>query len=110
MGAALRSYEVVQSDEHRHVLGLHFSPAGQTERFTSASPIPCGQGFEQHRCGRGSEFVKKHGVHLLVYVEAFASPQETIAGEQQLKNWRRDWKIQLIEKENPGWSDLSHLL
>jgi putative endonuclease len=48
-------------------------------------------------------------VHLLVHVEAFASPQQAIAREKQLKNWRRDWKIQLIEKDNPGWSDLSHL-
>jgi putative endonuclease len=44
------------------------------------------------------------------HAEAFASPQEAIAREKQLKNRRRDWKIQLIEKENPGWSDLSHLL
>jgi putative endonuclease len=65
--------------------------------------------LEQHRCGRGSEFVKKYSVHILVHVEGFASPQEAIAREKQLKNWRRDWKIQLIEKENPGWSDLSHL-
>jgi putative endonuclease len=66
--------------------------------------------IEQHRSGRGSEFVKKHRVHLLVYVEAFASPQDAIAREKQLKNWHRDWKIQLIEKENPDWRDLSHLL
>jgi putative endonuclease len=66
--------------------------------------------LERHRSGRGSEFVRKYGVFLLVHAEAFALPQEAIAREKQLKNWRRDWKIQLIEKENPGWSDLSHLL
>jgi putative endonuclease len=66
--------------------------------------------LEQHRSGRGSEFVKKYRVRLLVHVEAFASPQEAIAREKQLKNWHRDWKIQLIEKENPIWGDLSHLL
>lgn len=66
--------------------------------------------LDQHRSGRGSEFVKKYRVHLLVHVEAFASPQQAIAREKQLKEWRRAWKIQLIEKENPGWSDLSHLL
>jgi putative endonuclease len=38
------------------------------------------------------------------------SPQEAIQREKQLKNWRRDWKIQLIEKDNLDWSDLSHLL
>jgi putative endonuclease len=66
--------------------------------------------LEQHRSGRGSEFVKKYGVFLPIHAEAFASPQEAIAREKQLKNWHRDWKIKLIEKENPGWSDLSHLL
>jgi putative endonuclease len=66
--------------------------------------------LEQHRSGRGSEFVKKYGVHRLVHVETFASPQEAIAREKQLKNWHRDWKIRLIEEDNPDWSDLSHLL
>jgi putative endonuclease len=66
--------------------------------------------IEQHRTGRGSEFVKKYDVHRLVHVETFASPQEAIAREKQLKNWRRDWKIRLIEESNPDWSDLSHLL
>ena len=63
-----------------------------------------------HRAGRGSEFVKKYGVTRLVYMETYASPQEAIAREKQLKNWHRDWKIRLIEEENPDWSDLSHLL
>jgi len=66
--------------------------------------------LEQHRAGLGSEFVKKYGVHRLVYVEEFVSPQDAIAREKQLKNWRRDWKIQLIEADNPEWDDLSHLL
>ena len=66
--------------------------------------------LEQHRHGRGSEFVKKYGVHILVHVEEFASSLEAIAREKQLKNWHRDWKIRLIEESNPDWSDLSHLL
>jgi putative endonuclease len=66
--------------------------------------------LEQHHAGLGSEFVKKYGVHRLVYVEGFTSPLDAIAREKQLKNWRRDWKIQLIEKVNPEWDDLAHLL
>ena len=66
--------------------------------------------LEQHRNGQGSKFVKKYGVHRLVHVETFASPQEAIAREKQLKNWHRDWKIRLIEENNLDWSDLSHLL
>jgi putative endonuclease len=66
--------------------------------------------LEQHRTGRGSKFVQQYGVHRLVHVEQFSSPQEAIAREKQLKNWRRDWKIQLIEENNLDWSDPSHLL
>jgi putative endonuclease len=66
--------------------------------------------LERHRAGQGSQFVRKYGVYRLVHVETFALPQEAIAREKQLKNWKRDWKIQLIEDDNPDWSDLSHLL
>ncbi len=66
--------------------------------------------LDQHRNGRGSEFVKKYRVHRLVHVESFPKPQNAIAREKQLKNWRRDWKIRLIEENNPDWSDLSRLL
>ena len=66
--------------------------------------------LEQHRTAHGSEFVKKYGVYRLVHVEEFSSPQEAIQREKQLKNWRRDWKIRLIEENNLDWSDLSHLL
>jgi putative endonuclease len=63
-----------------------------------------------HRTGRGAEFVKKYGMTRLVYMETYASPTEAIAREKQLKNWHRDWKIRLIEEDNPDWTDLSHLL
>jgi putative endonuclease len=66
--------------------------------------------LEQHRSGHGSEFVKKYCVQRLVHMEVFASPQEAIAREKQLKDWQRDWKIRLIEQNNLDWSDLSHLL
>ena len=66
--------------------------------------------LEQHRAGRGSKFVSKYKVHRLVHVETFATPQEAIAREKQLKFWRRDWKIELIEKDNLDWSDLSDLI
>lgn len=66
--------------------------------------------LEQHRSGRGSQFVRKYDVHRLVHVETFASPRDAIAREKQLKNWHRDWKIRLIEENNLDWSDLSHLL
>ena len=64
----------------------------------------------QHRAGRGSIFVRDYNVFRLVYVESFERPDEAIAREKQLKHWNRDWKIRLIEEDNPEWTDLSGLL
>jgi putative endonuclease len=66
--------------------------------------------LEEHRNGEGSSFVKAHGVYRLVYVESYDRPEEAIAREKQLKRWKRDWKIELIERENLEWRDLSDLL
>jgi putative endonuclease len=66
--------------------------------------------LEQHRSGEGAEFVKQYGVYRLVYVENYERPGEAIAREKQLKRWKRDWKIRLIEQDNQDWSDLSHLV
>jgi putative endonuclease len=66
--------------------------------------------LEQHRSGRGSEFVKKYSVYRLVHVEEFAKPLDAIAREKQLKEWQRDWKIRLIEENNPDWIDVSGLI
>jgi putative endonuclease len=66
--------------------------------------------LELHRIGLGSEFVKKYGVSRLVYVEPYENAEDAIRREKQLKKWNRDWKIQLIERDNLDWRDLSHLL
>ena len=66
--------------------------------------------LEEHRTGKGSEFVKKYGVYRLVHVETFDRAEDAIAREKQLKRWKRDWKIELIERENLEWRDLSDLL
>ncbi len=68
------------------------------------------QRLELHRSGHGSEFVKKHQIHHLVYLEEYQSPEDAILREKQLKKWNRDWKIRLIESENPSWSDRSDLI
>jgi putative endonuclease len=69
-----------------------------------------GARLELHRSGKGSEFVKKYGVTRLVYMEEYATPQEAMQREKQLNEWHRDWKIRLIEQQNPDWDDLSRLL
>ena len=59
-----------------------------------------------HHLGQGSEFVKKWGLKKLVYAESYQNVELAIAQEKRLKKWRRQWKIQLIEKANPDWDDL----
>jgi putative endonuclease len=66
--------------------------------------------LEQHRLSLGSEFVKTYGVLQLVYVESHERAEEAIKREKQLKKWNRDWKIRLIETDNPEWRDLSGLI
>jgi predicted GIY-YIG superfamily endonuclease len=81
-----------------------------TERFISGSPIICGPGSISTAAVAASEFVKKYSVYRLVHVEESASPREAILREKRLKEWHRDWKIRLIEENNPDWSDLSGLI
>lgn len=51
-------------------------------------------------------FSKKYCVHTLVYFELHEAMDSAMVREKQLKKWRRDWKLALIEKENPQWHDL----
>jgi putative endonuclease len=64
----------------------------------------------EHRNSQGSSFVKAYDVHRLVYTESYERPDEAIGREKQLKRRKRDWKIELIERDNPEWRDLSDLL
>lgn len=51
-------------------------------------------------------FTSKYDVTHLVYFEQHATYETAIPREKQLKRWHREWKIELIEKENPKWRDL----
>jgi putative endonuclease len=51
-------------------------------------------------------FTKKYGVHSLVYYELHQEMIAAIAREKQIKKWNRAWKLELIEEQNPDWSDL----
>ena len=60
----------------------------------------------EHRNGFGSEFVSKYGVTRLVYTEPHDDIERARQQERTMKEWKRAWKIQLIEKDNPDWKDL----
>lgn len=60
----------------------------------------------QHKHGLADGFTKKYSVHSLVYYEQTEDTMSALQREKQLKNWKRQWKIELIEKNNPNWKDL----
>jgi putative endonuclease len=60
----------------------------------------------EHKNNLIDGFSKKYTVHLLVYFEIQNDIYHAIEREKQLKKWQRNWKIELIEKDNPEWIDL----
>ncbi|MHB1457229.1 MAG: GIY-YIG nuclease family protein [Armatimonadota bacterium] len=61
----------------------------------------------EHISGINQGFTSRYGVHLLVYYETFSDVNDAIRREKTLKTWNREWKIALIEKDNPTWRDLT---
>ncbi|MEG6508534.1 GIY-YIG nuclease family protein [Methyloligella sp. 2.7D] len=59
----------------------------------------------EHREGL-SDFTNRHQVKRLVFMEEHATAASAIKREKAIKSWPRQWKIALIEKENPEWFDL----
>ena len=51
-------------------------------------------------------FTAKYGVHMLVWFESFEMRESAFRRERQIKEWRRAWKLRLIEASNPDWRDL----
>jgi putative endonuclease len=64
----------------------------------------------QHREGRADAFTTRYRITRLVYFEQTSDVSAAIAREKQLKSWRRDRKIALIESVNAGWHDLAPAL
>jgi putative endonuclease len=63
-----------------------------------------------HREGSGSEFCRKHGLTRLVYTERHETITDAIARERAMKRWKRQWKLQLIRRDNPDWLDLFEMI
>ena len=61
----------------------------------------------EHRSGLGSKFTKRYNLTYLMDYEEFNTIEDAIVREKQLKNWHRDWKINLIKETNPGLDDLA---
>jgi putative endonuclease len=66
-----------------------------------------GRRLVDHRNGDGSRFVRKYRIDRLAYVESTDDVAGAIAREKQIKGWRRERKVELVESLNPTWIDLA---
>ena len=62
--------------------------------------------ISQHKQKLTPGFTSEYGVNLLVWYEVFDTREGAFRRERQMKKWNRAWKIELIERFNPGWRDL----
>jgi putative endonuclease len=62
---------------------------------------------KEHKEGNGSEFTSKYNLTHLLYYETISDIKTAISREKQLKNWHREWKINLIKELNPTMTDLA---
>jgi len=60
----------------------------------------------QHKNDVVDGFTKRYSVHQLVWYELHETMEAAIEREKALKNWKRVWKLELIENSNPSWQDL----
>jgi putative endonuclease len=60
----------------------------------------------EHKSDLVEGFTKTHQTHLLVWFEPHGSIVEAITREKRIKKWHRDWKVNLIQSDNPQWNDL----
>jgi putative endonuclease len=61
----------------------------------------------EHKQSLTGGFTKRYGVKMLVFAEPHESAVAAIQREKNIKHWSRQWKLALIERDNPNWADLS---
>jgi putative endonuclease len=64
----------------------------------------------EHKNDMVEGFTKRYHVHRLVWYELHESMESAIIREKRLKDWKRKWKLELIERSNPKWRDLYHTI
>ena len=75
------------------------------QNYNKITPVSQRRSSE-HIIKTGSQYTKKYNLKRLVYLEETSDINLAIAREKQLKNWHRQWKINLIESANPNWDAL----
>jgi putative endonuclease len=99
-----RKRESIVVKEHRYFVYIMASKRHGT-LYVGVTGNLAGRAYE-HKEGVREGFTKRYGVHMLVWFEEYNIIHDAILREKRIKKWRRAWKIDLIEKMNPDWSDL----
>jgi putative endonuclease len=60
----------------------------------------------EHKSDVAKGFTERYSVHILVWFEQHDAMESAIAREKAIKEWKRRWKLELIERQNPKWRDL----
>ena len=94
MARILKYYVYIMSNVHRNVLYT-----GVTSNLEIR--------VRQHKSGDGGKFTSTYNCHYLLYYEEYNHISKAIEREKNLKNWHREWKLNLIKAENPGMVDLA---
>lgn len=92
-------------DKQYYVYLLASKPYGTLYTGITSNLI---QRIYQHKQELVDGFTKKYNVHQLVYYEIHLDVNEAILREKRIKKWNRQWKINLIQRDNPQWLDLSN--
>ena len=103
-GGGYSPYPRTMSIERTYIVYLLASMKGGTLYCGITSDIV--RRMWEHQTGAVRGFTSKYKVHRLVWFEVHTDVLEAIAREKRIKKWPRQWKIDLIEKDNPGWNDL----
>ena len=89
------AYVYILSNKHRNV--LYIGVTNDLERRVA-----------EHKSGIGSAFTKKYNAHELLFYEVHSNIKQAIEREKQLKEWKKDWKIDLIKTMNLEMVNLAH--
>ena len=88
-------------------IAVYILASGRNGTLYTGVTSKLGVRVEQHKLGTFAGFSKHYGCKTLVWFESHTTMERAIRREKQIKRWRRDWKLALIEAENPDWRDLS---
>jgi putative endonuclease len=92
---------------HRSFIATYIMSSGRNGTLYTGMTSNLTARVWKHRTGTFEGFSKTYGCTRLVWFERFGWVTQAIQREKRIKEWRRDWKLRLIEEANPSWLDLA---